>query len=132
MGSRSVHALSYVRVIIGDRVFIVSDYHAGHVADALIEAAAGWEQTAVSESRRVMKQGGGFDHLHPRPAGATYIQGFEAAEDARKLGKTHEQLAIAFLHAENTGNSHYKCDPTICQGARDRLARIAAKRAATA
>lgn len=124
--------MSDIRVLIGDRVFIVSAYHASHIADALIDAAAGWEETAVDEARRVMKQGGGFDHLHPRPAGATYVQGFEAADDARRLAKTHERLAVAFLHAEDTGNSHYRCDPATCQGARDRLARIAAKRAATA
>lgn len=118
-----------VRVSIGDQTFEISSYQAAFIAESLRTGASGWEETAVDESRRVIKQGGGFDHLHPRPEGATYVQGFDAAIDARQIGDAHNRIAIAFYHAADDGNSHFLCDPATCQGQRDRLARIAARSA---
>ena len=114
-------------VTIGEQTFDVSAYQAEHVADSLLAASKMWEETAVDETRRVIRQGGGFDHLHPRPPGATYIQGFEAADDARALSATHRSIAVALMHAADSSNSHFLCDPATCEGQRARLARIAAK-----
>lgn len=121
-----------MNVTIGDQTFAVSAYHASFLAESLRRGAREWEETAVEESRRVIRQGGGFDFLHPRPPGATYVEGFQAAQEAREIRDTHNHIAIALYHASDSGNCHFLCDPATCQGQRDRLARIEARHAPVA